>query len=70
MSKKILITIILLSCSIVVGIISCSNTPRTQNTEGRIKIIESKCLNGHCYQILRVDGKEFLSVYQGGIIQL
>jgi hypothetical protein len=74
MNKKTLLAIILLCCSITVGIISCSNIPLVQNTDdktdGRIEIIESKCLNGHCYQIIRVDGKEFLTVYQGGIIKL
>ena len=36
----------------------------------RIKFKEANNINGQCFVIIEVDGKEYLSQYEGGIIEL
>ena len=56
--------------TLFLGCTTNSNIKQDDNSFGRIKILESRTIEGTIYHIIEVDGTQYLSHYKGGIVKL
>lgn len=56
----------------IILFICCTTDGRkiTDETNSRIKLVESRMIQGEWFSIVKVDSVEYLSVYRAGIVQL
>jgi hypothetical protein len=62
-------SIIIIGLVIILTSCSCGDCDKAQETS-RIHLKETRVVNGYRYQIIEVDGREFFSNVNGGMVEL
>jgi hypothetical protein len=68
--KELIITKIFFILLIVVGCTQEKSTIINENVDNRIKLKETRVIEGYSYVIIEVDGVEYLSAARSGIVRI